>query len=163
MSASVAPRIISKADSNSVSAKVDDRFVGRSYPYCVRTTDTPYLYMYVAVKKISRLPPSKFGNVECVGVQSRRVGESQTMYLSSTSHERFLQEVIYNRKGFKFIALIVWIKCPEMCGRVSKSCRESGELPFPMKRHFQGYEAPHPLFPNSTFVASTSLLIVRAG
>ena len=92
------------------------------------------------------------------------LGESQTMYLSSTSHERFLQEVIYNRKGFKFIALIVWIKCPNMCGRVSKSCRESGELPVPDEASFsQGYEAPHPLFPNSTFVASTSLLIVRAG
>ena len=152
MSASVAPRIISKADGKSVSAKVDDRFVGRiRIAYSVRTTDTP------------RFRASRRLNLEMWSVWEFNLDESEKIrQCTYPLHHMngFLQEVIFNRKGFKFIALIVWIKCPEMCGIVSKSCRESGELPFPMKRHFQGY---HPLFPNSTFVASTSLLIVRAG
>lgn len=113
MSASVAPRIISKADSNSVSAKVDDRFVGRiRIAYSVRTTDTP------------RFRASRRLNLEMWSVWEFNLDESEKVrQCTYPLHHMngFLQEVIYNRKGFKFIALIVWIKCPEMCGIVSKS------------------------------------------
>lgn len=150
MSASVAPRIISKADSNSVSAKVDDRFVGRSYPYCVR--------IRTRILRKKRFRASRRLNLEMWSVWEFNLDESEKV--------RQCTDPLHHMNGFckklytteRFSKLL-----PEMCGRVSKSCRESGELPFPMKCHFQGYEAPHPLFPNSTFVASTSLLIVRAG
>lgn len=105
--------------------------------------------MYVCFCSKKRFRASRRLNLEVRSVWEFNLDESQKVpphldvrQCIRTSHEWFLQEVIYTTERISsFFALIVWIKCPEICGQ---SCRESGELPFPMKRHFQGYVAPVP-------------------